>query len=68
MAFLLDNLDQEWMNLAVIISGLHGFGESLVVILVHSSYRNAIWRMIPKFGRDEKVVFTRKMSKPLSRL
>ncbi|ULT91719.1 hypothetical protein L3Y34_009398 [Caenorhabditis briggsae] len=26
MAFLLDNLDQEWMNLAVIISGLHGPG------------------------------------------
>ncbi|UMM37486.1 hypothetical protein L5515_009233 [Caenorhabditis briggsae] len=48
MAFLLDNLDQEWMNLAVIISGLHGLGESLVVILVHSSYRNAVWRMIPK--------------------
>uniref|UniRef100_A0A1I7U9I7 Serpentine Receptor, class H n=1 Tax=Caenorhabditis tropicalis TaxID=1561998 RepID=A0A1I7U9I7_9PELO len=46
-AFFTNNLGQEWMNLAVIISEFHGMGASIAILTVHSSYRNAIRRMLP---------------------
>ncbi|EGT36994.1 hypothetical protein CAEBREN_11049 [Caenorhabditis brenneri] len=46
VAFFTGSLDQAKLNLAVITAGLHGIGESFAVIIVHNSYRKAIWKMI----------------------
>ncbi|CAL2044349.1 unnamed protein product [Caenorhabditis brenneri] len=40
--YLTDNLTQGLVNMSVVIFGVHGIAESLVIILVHSSYRSTI--------------------------
>ncbi|EFO95050.1 hypothetical protein CRE_09059 [Caenorhabditis remanei] len=62
LAFFTDNLEQKWMNIAVIVAGLHGIGESLSVLMVHSSYRNAVWRLIPGCSAEKDLVFGRRTS------
>ncbi|CAL2046459.1 unnamed protein product [Caenorhabditis brenneri] len=53
LSFFTGTLDQGWMNLAVIVSGFHGMGESIAILVVHNSYRNAIWRMVPVYKRKQ---------------
>lgn len=48
ISFLAGHYSQKVMNIVVCSVGLHGFAESLVVIIVHKPYRNAVGEMIAK--------------------
>ncbi|EGT37039.1 hypothetical protein CAEBREN_22718 [Caenorhabditis brenneri] len=50
-----ETVTQEVMNLTIIIFAMHGISESITVLLVHGSYRKAVWRMMMLRGYVNKV-------------
>ncbi|CAL2046511.1 unnamed protein product [Caenorhabditis brenneri] len=45
---LTNSFTQDMMNLAIITIGLHGILESISIVMVHRSYRRAVWELVTR--------------------
>ncbi|CAL2044098.1 unnamed protein product [Caenorhabditis brenneri] len=47
-AIMMDGMTQGIVNMCIVTVGIHGFAESLTIVLIHRPYRNFVWSLLTR--------------------